>query len=615
MGAFRKVALLQSHQQFQPVHEYYVADLVEVAGLAAVIRNAVDDVAIPVSPLDRAPFAAFERFVRSRRPDLVGISTFTCGARSALGYAEIAKRSGAFVVLGGYHPSALPEECLASPHVDAVVRGQGEHALLELVRTGSPEGIPGLSWRDGGRIVHEPGQPPEVDLDALPLPLRELRPPRFGLTGLDYHTDTIYASRGCRGKCVFCANHLVNGAWRGRRIESLLAELETIPPPRSGPWKYVKFWDSIFLADPDRVERLCRGILEAGFERHFRFIVETRVEDVLRAEPILPLMRRAGFVRVGIGVESPNRATHRDLQKGINLAHVTRAAELVTAANMQLTKFLIVGHSGESEEDALAYPDWSLGHGVRLQNTTFFVMTPYPGTELAADYERRGLIASRDWDLYTNFGAVISPGGLTPTRLQVVHAAVAIRYGASRRFASGKSVLDAVSKTFEPLFLLAKVGLLRGGRSRDEVAADLYEALSLAAGTADRPRRDGRRPDRLAVRFHLDGREPVSVYAVARDDREELRIERTGETLPGRPRLLHLSLPRLVELAARVDSRRLLADVITLRRRPAGFRLRWLPGLGREVSVVLAAAAGMARFHLRAALARRPEESRVKSEE
>ncbi len=602
MGAFRRVALIQSHQQLQPVHEYYVADLVELAGLAAVIRGQVDQVSIPVSPLDREPFTTFERFVRRHRPDLVGISTFTCGARSALGYAEIAKRHGAFVVLGGYHPSALPDESLASPHVDAVVRGQGETTLSELVRTGSPEGIAGISWRDTDRVVHNPDRATADDLDALPLPLREIRPPRFGLAGLDYHTDTIYASRGCRGKCTFCANHLVNGAWRGRQVESLFSELESIPPPRSGPWKYVKFWDSIFLADPGRVEQLCRMILDAGLERHFRFIVETRVEDVLRAEPILPLMRRAGFVRIGIGVESPSRATHRDLQKGINLAHVARAAELVTAANMQLTKFLIVGHSGETEEDVLAYPDWSLGHGTRLQGTTFFVMTPYPGTELAADYDRRGLIASRNWDLYTNFGAVVSPNGMPPTRLQILHAGVAIRYGMARRFACGKGVLDAVSKAFEPLLLLAKVGLVRGDRSREEIAADLHDALALAAGCTSRERLADGRPDRRAVRFHLPGREPVVVHAVAYSDRDDLVVEQSPGPLAGGPRELHVSLKCLVDLAARVNNRRLFADVLTLRKRPAGFRPGWLPGLARELAVVLAVATRMVAFHLRTVL-------------
>ena len=600
---FRRVALLQSHQQLPAWHSYYVPDLVELCALAAVIRDDVDDVTIPLAPTDRDPFATFARFVDRRRPDLVGVSVFTGSAVAALTYAEIAKRAGAVVVMGGYHPSALPEEVLASPSVDLVVRGEGEEAFAELVRSGSPEGVGGVSYRRDGSIVHNPGRQPIADLDAVPLPLRELRPPRCGLSGLDYHTDTLYTSRGCRFRCVFCANHLVGGPFRERRLERVLCELETITPPRRGPWKYVKFWDSCFLSDPERVLALCDLIRAHTFERYFRFVVESRVEDVVRAADILKPMRAAGFVRVGCGVESPNRETHLHLRKGLNLAHVGRAAQLLEAASIQFSKLLIVGHEGEGEADILAYPDYSLQHGVRLQNTTFFVMTPYPGTELAADLERRGQIGSRNWDLYNNFAAVISPGGLSADRLQVLHAAVALKYGALRRFVAGKSVGSAVGKCMEPLLLLAKVELMRGALPLPEIAGRMYDALAVAAAPSAygrRPRRRRRPSDRVAFRFHAAARGSIVVGAVCADGDEELVIRDAPRRLPGPRRRveLHVSLDRLAGLAARLDYRRLSADLLTLHWRPSAFRVAWLPSTARELAKVLLAAAGMAAFHL-----------------
>lgn len=383
--SFRSVALLQSHQRMPPVHDYYVPDLVELCGLAAVIRDQVSELAIPLAPTDRAPFATFERFMRRQRPQLVGISSFTAGARSALGYAAIAHRYGAFVALGGYHPSAVPDEVLASDVVDAVVRGQGELTLAELVRTGSPEQVAGLSYRDDGRIVHNPDRSEVPALDDLPLPLRELRPERFGRRGLDYHTDTIYGSRGCRGRCTFCANHL------------------------------------------------------------------------------------------------------------------------------------IVGHERETASDILAYPEYALAAGTQLHNTTFFVMTPYPGTDLAADYSSKDLIESRDWDLYSNFGAVVAPAGLSSWQLQVLHAAVALRYGAARRFLAGKPASAAIAKVFEPLFVLISVGLARGDRSPTEVTAAIGAALGHATATFRRPPRDRRRlADRIAVVFHA-GTGSDHAIAVVRD--------------------------------------------------------------------------------------------------
>ena len=604
MAAFRSVALIQSHLQVPAWHIYYVPDLVELCMLAAVVRDRVNDVAIPVSPTDRDPYATFERFMRRRRPDLVGISSFTGGAVTARAYAEIAKRHGAFVVVGGYHASALPEEVLADPHVDAVVRGEGEEAFPELVRTGSPEGIQGVSYRDNGSFVHNPQRPPIADLDAFPPPLREIRPERFGLAGLDYHTDTIYGSRGCRGKCVFCANHLVGGAWRGRSLEKQIAELETIRPPRRGPWKYVKFWDSCFLENPERVAALCTMILERDIQKPFRFIAETRAEDVVRAAEILPLMRRAGFARIGVGVESPSRATHRTLRKGLNLAHVERAAELLTAASIQFSKFLIVGHQGESEADILAYPDYSLNHGVRLQNTTFFVMTPYPGTDLAASYRQQGLIESEDWNLYTNFGAVVAPNGIPSTRLQVLHAAVGIRYGALRRFLAGKGFASVAEKLFEPLLLLAKVELIRGRQSPPEIAAAMRDAL-VAAGTPGPRSRPTRRrlTDRLALRFHLDDGSSVTVGMIERDGRQELAFAGARRLEEGRRHLeLHVSLERLVALGMRLNYQRLGSDGMTLYWRAGRFGPLRVPTFAADIGRVLAGTGSQLAFNLRVVL-------------
>lgn len=595
--SFRTVALLQSHQRIPALHDFYVPDLVELCGLAAIVRPEVDDVWLPVSPVDRAPLATFTRFMRRHRPDLVGVSSFTCGARSALEYAEIAKGFGAFVVFGGYHPTAEPDEMLASPHVDAVVRGQGEESLLELVRQGSPAGIDGISYRDNSGVVHGPPRTSAPSLDDLPLPLRELRPERFGLTGLDYHTDTIYASRGCRGKCVFCANHLIGGKWRGRSLEKIIAELETIRPVRKRAWKHVKFWDSNFLTDPERVERLCTMIRDGGFHRYFRFIVETRAEDIVRAADILPTMRSVGFCRIGCGVESPSRVTHRELKKGINLRHVDEAADLLEKANIQLTKFLIIGHEHESETDIQAYPDYALSHGVNLKNTTFFVMTPYPGTELAERFAHEGLVASRNWDLYNNFGAVVRPNGISELRLQVLHAAVAMRHGTWRRFVAGKRASSVIGKLVEPLLLLAKVGWVRGGRTAEAIAADMYDALMMASGEVDRSARPRSRKlaDRVAFTLRHQERDPLSVALVVDGDRERLVIGPRNQLPSDRRRIeLELEAETLVSLAHRIDFQRLAADALAAYWRPRSLTPRRVLNIGRGLVPIMVLAGGMA---------------------
>jgi radical SAM superfamily enzyme YgiQ (UPF0313 family) len=610
MSSFRRVALVQSHQRLAPFHAYYLNDLVELCGLAAFVRDDADCVDLPVSPSDREPLATFERYVRRNRPDLVGISAFTCGANSGREYARIAKAMGAFVVAGGFHPSARPEEVLGWPGIDAVVRGEGEHALRDLIRSGSPEGIPGFSYRDNGGFVHHPVPPPIEDLDVLPLPARELRPERFGLAGLDYHTDTIYGSRGCRGRCRFCANDLIGRNWRARANESIMRELATITPPRKGPWKYVKFWDSNFLADARRIEELCHMILDEGLQRWFRFIVETRVEDIIRAEPILATMRRAGFVRVGCGVESPNKATHRGLGKGINLDHVGRAATLIADADMQFTKFLIVGHPDESREDILAYPDFALSHGTRLQKTTIFVMTPYPGTALAEEYVEKDAVSSFDWDLYTNFGAVVEPGDISSLELQGLLFAVCAGVAMSVKFHEGKPFHRVAVGLFEPLFVAVRMARLDDRFSRRGVENTLMDMLGRLPATTNctRSRSTREKPgSRIAIRFHAPDRSPVVLGIVDEGGEEKLTARVGAERLwrDGRPlRELHMSLPLVVDLVERIDHRRIAHDAATLRWRPSAFELRWLPSFAREAGIVAVALLRFLAFHLRAKVQR-----------
>jgi radical SAM superfamily enzyme YgiQ (UPF0313 family) len=609
MPAFHRVALMQAYPTIPVWHEYYIPDLVELCMLAASLRPLGCAVDIPVHPNGRDPQGEFERYLDRCKPDLVGLSVFTCGVPSALRCAEAAKRAGAVVVAGGYHPSARPEEMLASPFVDWVVRGEGEITLAELVRTGSPEGVEGVSFRRDGSVVHNPPRPLIPDLDALPAPWRELRPERAGRRGLDYHTDTIYASRGCRGKCVFCANHLVGGAWRERDMEHILAELLSLPRPRRKRPKKIKFWDSSFLADAPRVERLCRGILEHGLQRPFRFIAESRAEDIVRAAEIIPLMKEAGFVRIGCGIESPHKKTHATLKKGLNPDHLLRAVALLQAVNIQFSKFYILGHEGESEEEIRAYPEEALKVGFNRQHTTFFIMTPYPGTELARRYEERGLIASRDWSLYNNLVAVVSPEGIPPRRLQVLHAGVVLRHKGFRRFHDGTPAAACLGGLWEPLFLLALVERRRDPhRTRRELAEDLHDALVSASGEASRPTRPDRPTrfkDRLALRFHLKGRPSVWVGGGDDGTTATMGIRPGAPPLPGRWEV-HIDLQRLADLADRTDQRLLSSDALTLFWTPRAFRLRWAPLFVREVSKALFGLAQMAWFHCRAALRRRP---------
>jgi hypothetical protein len=387
----------------------------------------------------------------------------------------------------------------------------------------------------------------------------------------------------------------------------VLEELLTILPPRRGPWKYVKFWDPNFMTDPKRVDELCDLILENGLENYFRFVVETRVEDVIRAQDILRKMRSAGFTRIGCGVESPNHETHKILKKGINLSHVQRATELISSSDILISKFFIIGNPGESAEDILSYPEYSLAHGVELQNTVFMMMTPYPGTEIAEYYRRQDELKSLDWDLYTNFGAVVEPAGISVLQLQTLLCAVTAKYGMVRRFLLGHRFPGVAARLFEALLSHVMVARVNRDFSTEDIQTSLWDALCSIQLSEERDGAAGsrRRPlDRVALHFHIRNRRPVVVEVTATGESEQLSVRLAGDgpRTRRRARAVHFWLPHLVSLVDRVNLRRLAHDAFALRLNLRSFRPMWLPGLAWELIRVSLVAARMVVFHLRASL-------------
>ncbi|MCH8209203.1 MAG: B12-binding domain-containing radical SAM protein [Nitrospinae bacterium] len=400
---FKRVALIKAHQKMEP-DRGYSSDLTELCHLGAYIEKDVEIVTIPVSPYSRKPFKEFAKSLKRERFDLVGISAMTSGYNNAREYARIAHEAGAYVAMGGYHPTGMIDDVLADVNVDAVIRGEGELPLRGLVLNGPGRDIPGLSFKENGSgLVHNPDQDLIYDMDSLPQPIRRIRPLRFGEKGTEYSVDTLYSSRGCIAKCTFCANDTVHKNFRGRSPEHFIEELE--PLHSKSHKKYMKFWDSIFLFDPKRVE----GIIDLMGRRdltNFQIMVESRSDDIIRCEHLMKDLKRIGFDKIQIGIESPDPETYRRLRKGGSMAKHERAIQIVKDAGIKVVGLFIIGHPHETEEDIKKYPEYVKKMGID-HRALYFVMTPYPGTQIFKEYHDKGLIESYDWDLYNNYGAVV----------------------------------------------------------------------------------------------------------------------------------------------------------------------------------------------------------------
>jgi magnesium-protoporphyrin IX monomethyl ester (oxidative) cyclase len=473
MAFFRNICLVEAPQTFVTPFPRFITDCIGVCYLAAAVEDIAESLVIPENYYNDQLPGSFSHLMKSRKIDLVAISSMTGGFNNAVRLAEIAKRQGAFVVMGGFHPTALPEEVLKLDCVDLVAIGEGEATFRELVQRGPSREVKGLAWREGGGIVYTGERDLIEDVDSIRFPYRALRPERFGEKGDDYTIDTIYTSRGCPWSCSFCANDKMHKHWRGRSAENVVEEIATLHNPKKK--KLLKIWDANFLTNIKRAESICDLMIERGFT-NFRIMTETRAKDIVRAERILEKLRAVGLNKVGLGIESPNPQTLELMNKKNSLGDVSRAIELLDQHGIGAEGYFIIGHHSESEKDTMAYPEFAKSLG--LKQSLFMSMTPYPGTRIFEEYRSEGNITSTDWDLYNNFSPVIRTASMeTPDLVRMMaycNVAFCNYRSLLKRDSDGAAVLVFLKDLFQLVFLFKVNKTLKGS----DVSTIIFDAFT-----------------------------------------------------------------------------------------------------------------------------------------
>ncbi|MFQ5963954.1 MAG: B12-binding domain-containing radical SAM protein [Candidatus Scalinduaceae bacterium] len=507
MSYFKNVCLLKSPQKVDIPQALILSDLIEICYLAGMVKNDVDSINIPVNIYATNPLHDFERYLKTHPADMIGISSMTGAYTNALEYAKIAKKHNLYVVLGGYHPTALPDEVLKSPYVDAVIRGEGEFTFKELVNEGPSEGVLGLSFKDNGNIIHNPDRDVIANLDVVPHPLREIRPKRFGNKSNDYSLDTIFTSRGCRIKCSFCSNDMVNKNWRHRSSENVIEELKMIHTTKKR--KILKIWDANVLTDVDRMERIVDQMFENNLT-NFKIWTESRTTDIIRAERIMQKLHDIGLRHVSLGIESPNLETLKRIRKGTTPKTCEKAIEILNDYKIKIQGYLIIGHLNETVEDIKRYPEYARMLG--LKQVAFMVMTPYPGTAIFEEYKNEDSINSYRWDMYNNFGTVVEPNKINLKTLKKMFVYCYGKFYGVDKSSRHHTILDTVHETIYRLIFVVVNEKNDDRNSREDLKDYMLEYLRTLVGNNinDAEFRDSRLVKSLGKKiifrfFHSEG--------------------------------------------------------------------------------------------------------------
>lgn len=361
-----------------------------------------------------------ERLVGETAPDIVGLSVMTFQRKTAMKVINLVRslKPDVRIVVGGYDPSLAAESYTGNDSgiVDFIVRGEGEITFRDLLRAIENESgydhIAGLSYRSGDRFYHNPERAVN-SLDG-----GEIRPPNRdarvlkGYTMLGRQTDVIETSRGCTFDCSFCS--IIE--MRGRNFHTYTFD-RVIADIRDAADHGAR---AIFIVDDNislnvrRFEALCQAIIDAGLNK-IDYTVQAMTSSIANhGDTLAPLMRKAGFRYVFLGIENileddlkflraSSKNTKREDGKKAGNATI-KAIDYIHKNKMYVVGGLIVGNPDDTRESietnlefARQYIDWPY-----IQHPT-----PYPRTPMTKDFRERGLIIIERMEEYDGTTAVV----------------------------------------------------------------------------------------------------------------------------------------------------------------------------------------------------------------
>ncbi len=380
--------------------------------LAAYIEDVVEQVHIVDLELDRR---TFQQCLDFYRPDLVGISLSATEHNKTLRLAKIAKQNGAITVVGGYHPTSVPNLMLSYPQIDVVVRGEGEQTMRELVERGSAENVLGCSYRKNGEIIHNKDRPRITDLNGIPFPARHLRQYPYKSADRKTDCDVLMMSRGCHGLCSFCCEpSMSDGCSRCRSPENVMKEILLMAQFHENKPVCVMFADPNFIGNARQVERLCDLLMEHDLNIEFGALVRA---DMMANNPhIVQKMCQAGIVKFEMGIESPNSKDLQSTKKGVATKFHKQAVKNIRAHGGRAGGTFVIGLPDQTEEEIKTFPVYAKEIG--LTAAAFGIATPFPGTDFYAELEEKGLIFETNWDNFDEMHSVFKANHLTKKQIE-----------------------------------------------------------------------------------------------------------------------------------------------------------------------------------------------------
>jgi radical SAM superfamily enzyme YgiQ (UPF0313 family) len=345
------------------------------------------DQGIHIGHLERLSREKIRRNMMSKAerfgPDLIAFSCLTNLYPWVDEMARVYKeRFKVPVIVGGMHPTFFPEIVISNPHIDIICRGEGEHAMTELVnameRKEDYTSIKNLWVKKDGAVIRNPLRTLIADLDSLPLPDKDL----FYQYRCFSDRAFVLTSRGCPYDCSYCFNHSMKDLYKGngtyirrRKPENVIQEL-LLYKEKYGT-KEIFFYDDIFTLDIKWLRQFV-----PLYKKEIGLPFKCMVRANCLSQEIVALLKEAGSICADIGLESGSKRIRSEvMNRHMSQEQILAACGLLKNAGIRFNTLNIFGSPGEVPADM--DETVALNRAIRPNGALATVLYPFPGTKIA----------------------------------------------------------------------------------------------------------------------------------------------------------------------------------------------------------------------------------------
>jgi radical SAM superfamily enzyme YgiQ (UPF0313 family) len=358
-----------------------------------------------VSLIDRRALRDWDHFrqeVRSRSPDVAGFGMLSVDFNPAMKGIELVKEANpnTITVVGGPHPTLVPEEVLSNPLVDHIVIGEGEISFIEM-----------LHKFERGKKVDRLIDGDRPNLDELPFADRDIYLEEWRKVGYDYDSPeaplsaetrppfvTIIAGRGCRYNCAFCKpgeDILFGKGVRRRSVSHVIAELKQLRDKYH--FNTLMIHDDCLTEDRVWVQDFCDAYEAEGFTQPYW--CQARVDHVVKHEDMIRRMAEVGLEGLFLGFESGSDRVLRFIRKGTTVAKNLEAALVCRKYDIRIWANYMLGLPTETEDEIRETIAMLKEIDPDYYSPAFY--TPYPGNDLYDYCVEHSLSLVKDHDGYS----------------------------------------------------------------------------------------------------------------------------------------------------------------------------------------------------------------------